>query len=247
MKLKLLMIPAILCAVPCLTNCSSEVFYDLVVYNQDTVIQTSKINIFNNAILPTLDASQYAPGKVFLGFGCNEFVPGVSKKRDFYHEKDLVRFNDVKKYASGKTIRMNTIYCDPQDEPKLYFVLGWYAKTNTSGLSTDIIDGFVPMLKNYMYTTFNLTDSEWEDVEVRAYDGDVATIGGNITFDGDVDIFIGAGSNFGTTGQVTYTDRGSFPTKGAENRFIYQLNDKEVTKTMFSYMRSKEVRTYFGG
>ena len=247
MKLKLLMIPAFLLAVPCLTNCSSEAFYDLVVYNQGEVIQTSKINIFNNAILPTLDASQYETGKVFLGFGCNEFVPGVSKKKDFYHEKDLVRLKDVKKYASNKTIKMNAIYCNPEDEPKLYFVLGWYAKTGTSGLSAEIIDGFIPMLKNYMYTTLSVTDSQWEDVEIRAYDGDVATIGGNIVFDGDVDIFIGASTNLATTGNVPYVDRGGFPTKGADNRYIYQLNDKAISKSVFTYMRSKEVRTYFGG
>lgn len=247
MKRKLFLFPALLFALTSLSGCNNEEFYDLKVYNKDELILKSKISIFNNAILPTVDPSSYEDGKIFVGFGVKEFIPHVSRKNDFYQEKDLVRLVDVRPYAVNHTINLRTIYCNEGELANYYLVLGWYAKTNTSGLDENIINGFKPLLTNYLKDTLHANSSQLANVDIRAYDGDVSTIGANINFDGDVNIFIGAAGNLATTGNVAYTSRASFPVKGVTDRLIYLINNSTVAESVYNFMRSKTVRDYFGG
>ena len=207
-------------------------------------VYRSKVNIFNSAILPENPSTNWPEGKSFLGYGLKDFVKGVSKKSDFYSQKALVRYNDVKNYAVNNTVTFKATYCNPEDVPVKYLVVGWYAKTKTSGLSTEIMDGFESMLMEHM-RAIGTSEENLLDVEVRAYDGDVATIGGNITFDADVDIFLGAGVNLGTTGGVTYTQRNAYEIAGVADRYIYRLNDREQVVEAYTWMRSKEVKDYF--
>lgn len=224
-------------------------------------VTRTKINIFNSAILPdkpNVTSSDYA----FLGYGLKDFEKGVSKKSDFYARSGLVRYNDVKDYAVDGVVTLKAAYCAPEDVPTRYLVVGWYARTRTSGLTTDIMDGFQTMLMDYLVECkdklqygevtveelgFNVTDDDLLDVEVRAYDGDVATIGGNITFDGDVDIFLGAGVNLGSQGGVTYEKRNAYEIAGVADRYLYQLNDRDQVKGVYSWMRTSPVRAYFRG
>ena len=231
-----------------LSSCSGlqfDRYLDLKVVNGDNVIYESKINIFNNAILPDAPTSSDS-SKVFVGFGATEFVPHVSKKKDFYAAKDLVRYNDVKKYAVNNVVTLNSIFANSDEIAKNYLVLGWYGKTSTSGLNTDIMDGFKPMLMNFLESN-GATKEQLKDVEIRCYEGDVATIGGNITFDGDVDIFLGAGVNLGTTGGVAYLQRNSYEIKGAADRYIYRLTDTEQCNAVYTWMRTAEIKNYFRG
>ena len=258
--------------IPACSGLKFDKYIDLVVTNVSNPTETieenwtyeevyrTKINIFNSAILPDNPNTNWPVSKTFLGYGLHDFVKGESKKSDFYAAKGLVRYNDVKKYAVDNTVTLKATYCNPEDVPTKYLVVGWYAKTKTSGLSTDIMDGFETMLRDHLEdlknqlangtTTaedlgFTVTEEDLLDVEVRSYDGDVATIGGNITFDGDVDIFLGAGVNLGSTGGVTYTGRNAYEIAVVADRYIYRLNDRPQVKGIYSWMRSAEVKSYF--
>lgn len=212
-------------------------------------VYRTKINIYNSAILPENPNSTWPKDKTFLGYGLKDFVKGVSKKKDFYASKGLVRYNDVKNYAVNNTVTLKAAYCNPEDVPTKYLVVGWYARTKTSGLTTDIMETFEGMLANHLKEV-GTTSEDLADVEVRAYDGDVSTIGGNITFDGDVDIFLGAGVNLGTQGKVTYYQRNAYEIEGAADRYIYRLVEdgkKPQVEEVYTWMRSKEVKDFFRG
>ena len=148
---------------------------------------------------------------------------------------------------------LKATYCNPEDVPTKFLVVGWYARTKTSGLTTDIMDGFETMLRNHLKDLkngseeidFTITDDDLADVEVRSYDGDIATIGGNIKFDDDVDIFLGAGVNLGTQGGVTYLQRNAYEIGDTPDRYIYRLNDRPQVKNIYTWMRSTDVRAYF--
>ena len=234
------------------TNVSNPTETDETKWNYEEVYKT-KVNIFNSAIMPENPEPHWPVGKTFLGFGVKEFEKGVSKKSDFYRSKSLVRYNDIKKYAKNNTVTLKATYCNPEDVPTKFLVVGWYARTKTSGLTTDIMDGFETMLRNHLKDLkngseeidFTITDDDLADVEVRSYDGDVATIGGNIKFDGDVDIFLGAGVNLGTQGGVTYQQRNAYEIGDTPDRYIYRLNDRPQVKNIYTWMRSTDVRAYF--
>lgn len=247
MKIKTFLLPFIMMSMPSFSGCAASFeYYDLVVINREQEIYRTKINNFNNAILPSLTNEQKMLGKTFLGYGFKDYEKGVDKKKDFYKERDVVRFKDVKKYMVNKTITIKSIYCNIGDEPYSYLVFGWYDKYSTSGLDEEIMEGFTPMLTDFLKSE-GATERDLEAFEVRAYQGDVATIGGDITYDNDVDIFIGAGANLHSTGGVDFKDRSGLPVKGAEDRYTYRISDTPIAKKVFSFMRTKEVRTYFGG
>ena len=241
-----------------LTSCSAfkfDKYIDVVVKNISNPsaeesswvyeeVYHAKVNIYNSAILPQNEVK--VPNKQFLGYGVKEFEKGVSKKKDFYPSKGLVRYNDVKKYAVDGVVTLNATYVAPEDYPTQYIVFGWYGKTNTSGLDRDIMEKFETMLRNYI-NSISETTIDPEEIEVREYLGDVATIGGNIMIDGDVDIFLGAGANLKSQGGVEYVTRNFIPIKGVTDRYIYKLNDRESTNTIYSWAKSKEVTDFFAG
>lgn len=249
MKIRTFLLPFIMMSMSSFSGCAGSFeYYDLVVLNREQEIYRTKINNFNNAILPALDPAQKMVGKSFLGFGFKEYEKGKDRKKDFYKERDIVRFKDVKQYMVNKTITIKSIYCNIGDEPVSYLVFGWYDKYSTSGLDEEIMEGFTPMLTDYLISE-GATAKDLETFEVRPYQGDVATIGANIMYDNDVDIFIGAGANLPSTGGVEgyYKDRSGLPVKGVTDRYTYRFSDTPIAKKVFSFMRTKEVRTYFGG
>lgn len=199
----------------------------------------SKVNIFNSTILPVNNVN--VTGKVFIGYGAKVFQKGVSKKRDFYKSKGLVRYNDVKKLAVNGTVTLKAAFVKEEDVPQQYIVVGWYGKTSISGLDSDKMAIFDGMLRRYIGPA--VTDPY--DIELREYTGDVATIGADITYDGDVDIFLGAGTNLGTTGGVTYAARTPYMIDGAVDRYTYKINTRASTNDVYDWIRTDEVRSFF--
>ena len=202
-------------------------------------VYRSKVNIFNSAILPINNVT--ITGKRFLGYGLHPFEKGVSKRKDFYKNKGLVRYNDVKNYVVNGTVTLNATFVNPDDFPYQYIVFGWYGKTSTSGLNEDIMTKFERMLRNYIGDKVTTPT----DIEVREYLGDVATIGANINFDEDVDIFLGAGVNLGSSGKVEYVARNAYDIKGVADRYIYKLSDRDSTNDIYDWVRTKEVKDFF--
>ena len=258
MKLKRLLMPLLFTVGLLTTSCSSfkfDKYIDVVVRNISNPtaeesswvyeeVYHSKVNIYNSVILPQNEVK--VPNKQFLGYGVKEFEKGVSKKKDFYPSKGLVRYNDVKQYAVNGVVTLTATYVAPEDYPTQYIVFGWYGKTNTSGLDRDIMEQFETKLRNYI-DSISETKIDPEEIEVREYLGDVATIGGNIMIDGDVDIFLGAGANLKSQGGVEYVTRNFIPIKGVTDRYIYKLNERESTNAIYSWAKSKEVTDFFAG
>ena len=141
---------------------------------------------------------------------------------------------------------LKATYVSEEDYPTQYIVFGWYGKTNTSGLDRDIMEQFEIKLRDYV-NSISETKIEYDDIEVREYLGDVATIGGNIMMDGDVDIFLGAGANLKSQGGVEYVTRNAVSIAGVTDRYIYKLNERESTNTIYTWARSKEVQDFLGG
>ena len=59
-------------------------------------VYKTKVNIFNSAIMPMNAKETWPTNKTFLGYGVHDFEKGVSRRKDFYRSKALVRYNDIK-------------------------------------------------------------------------------------------------------------------------------------------------------
>ena len=205
-------------------------------------VYRTKVNAFNSAILPVNELE--IPGKQFLGYGINPFEKGVSKRKDFYKNKGLVRYDDVKQYAKNNTVTLKATYVNPEDFPYQYIVFGWYGKTSTSGLDSEKMDRFETLLREHVKETAP-EKVDPTDIELREYIGGVADIGGNINADEDVDIFIGAGANLKTEGGVEYVTRTFMSIPGVTDRYVYKLNNRSSTSEIYDWVKSPEVRAFF--
>lgn len=123
---------------------------------------------------------------------------------------------------------------DPQPEPQTQLVIGWYAKSDTSGLDQMIVSVFTRGLNEY------LENSGTEcDVIVRAYDGKVAEVEAAVTADGDVDLMIGMKA-FSLEGIIEQQD--DVPMGAKTDRRIHLLDDGEVSKLVYEWLKTDEAR-----
>lgn len=137
---------------------------------------------------------------------------------------------------------------DPEPTPGLdpdekELVVAWYDLKETSGLDQYIISLFSSSLETYVASADNGAYADYT-VELRAYDGDVATSCGNIKTDGDVDIMVGWGGNIGSKGGMTegtdYIEHISGIPMGGETRYITRISDDDVTKSVFAWLQTAE-------
>ena len=127
-----------------------------------------------------------------------------------------------------------------------YLVLGWYAKTSTSGLDQTVVDEVVANMKAYLKTQ-GATDEQLANIAVRGYDGNVAAIGTAIRADGDVDVMIGVGENFdapttegGPTAGVPIQEKtgGIYMGTSGKNRWMARLTDDEVAVLVYEWIKA---------
>ena len=123
-------------------------------------------------------------------------------------------------------------------------VIGWYAKTSTTGLTDEMLSAFETELKEYL-AELGLADSV--TVEIRKYEEnlDVAGVGEQVNGQGDVDILLGMGNNITTTGKIETLERIDSYLMGGKERNIARLTDDELTKIIFDWMQTDEVRAMF--
>lgn len=133
----------------------------------------------------------------------------------------------------------------PIEEEHL-LVIAWYGKTQTSGLSIEIITSFQTKLKAYLISE-GYSAEEVDSVLLRSYEGNVGPSCGNIKNDGDVNIMLGWRSNVDTTGGLSFLE--SFPTStddegitmgSVEGRWIHRLTDDELTVKVFNWIISEK-------
>lgn len=129
---------------------------------------------------------------------------------------------------------------DVKEAGKEYsLVVGWYGKTSTSGVDETIAKHFFANTKIYL-EAIGATQDELDSITFRKYGGDdtdVATLGGLVNSDGDVDILIGVGNNINTTGGVNIVDKtGNFTIGEASGRYVALLSDNSFATSFFNYI-----------
>ena len=123
---------------------------------------------------------------------------------------------------------------DPQPEPQSQLVIGWYAKSETSGLDQTIVSVFTRGLKEYLESSGTECD-----VIVRGYDGNVDDVISAVDADGDVDIMVGM-KKFDYDGVM---DVQNDVAMGKETgRRIHLLDDGEVSKLVYDWLKTDDAR-----
>ena len=202
------------------------------IYNGEVVAEKT-VTIFKNQLTPEAEAAGITvpAGYKFMGWS--------SDPEWTYSEKDenptvgtVLHRSDVEKIAENGVAKLYAAIIAKSEIPKSDLVVGWYAKTSTSGLNSAMIEATEKAFREYMknnadkfadYLTANEKTLETLDIVFRAYEGDVATIGANINADEDVDVLLGVGANISTTGGVTvYEKKGNIP-MGSKTRYIAMI------------------------
>lgn len=136
----------------------------------------------------------------------------------------------------------------PIELSDLDLVIGWYAKTSTTGLDQAIIDSFTESLTDYIGGLETAIGGGIEiNIVIREYsaDLDVAGVGEKVNDDGDVDILLGMGNNITTTGKIDVVERVDNYTMGGKSRNIARLTEDDLTVLAFSWLKTDEVRALF--
>lgn len=153
-------------------------------------------------------------------------------------------------YADGKTVELPSLDGDTgttdeetgdtevtePENPDL--VIAWYSKSETSGLTQDLMTAFSEALTQYLSTT------EYSEavVVLRAYDGNVGPSCSAIMADGDVDIMVGwsSTSNITGTGGMTegedFIENNSGVTIGTAERYAARLTDTELCNLVYNWI-----------
>ena len=201
------------------------------------------VSIFNNAIMPGLPSSEIPEGYSFLGWALPGWVYGEHSVDDLYKANSVLHYNDVKSFSKDGAVELSAIVMDNADLPKRYFVLGWYAKTSTSGLNQDSIDRITPALLDFLESK-GATEKDLGNIAIRGYSGDVATMGASINSDGDVDVLLGVGNNINSTAGVSIIEKKGDIMCGGKSRYIARLTESEVAVWVYQWLQTAEAQSY---
>ena len=222
-----------------LTGCSSNntKTVTVIAYIDGVETERKNIDIFNNAILTPPSDDKTPTGKVFYGWSTSENWDETSD--DFVVEGNFISYNNVRKHAKNGEVKLYPAY---KAKVEKYFVFGWYIKTSTSGLNENTMSDIETALKDYLRTK-GATDEQLALVDVRGYDGDVGTYGAKIMADGDVDVFLGCGSNInatsGTSGNVTLVKKsGAMTLNGVTGRRFILMNYEDLAIDVYNWFQN---------
>ena len=136
----------------------------------------------------------------------------------------------------------------PIEVSELELVIGWYAKTSTTGLDQAVIDSFTASITSYVDGLETaIGEGTSINVVIREYsaDLDVAGVGEQVNADGDVDILLGMGNNITSTGKIEVIERVNDYIMGGKSRNIARLTADDLTVIVFSWLKTDEVRALF--
>lgn len=215
----------------------------VVLVNDNRVVASYTVNAFSNARLTGLDEELIPSGQKFLGWSPKvDWTYGVDSEDDLYPETSIIRYDDIKDKLVNNVYVLNSAFVENAVINNNYLVIGWYAKTATSGLDESIIANFKVALESYVKTE-GATEEDISKIVIRAYDGAVADVGTAVNADGDVDIIIGMGNNIDTTGGVTCLEKiGDIP-MGGKTRYIVRLTETEIALSVFAWLQTSEAHT----
>lgn len=124
---------------------------------------------------------------------------------------------------------------DTTEQAKL--VIGWYSKTETSGLSEEIMINFKTALEKYLASQGY--DAAKTELVIRPYDGAVADMGAAINKDSDVDVLIGVGNNINSTGGVSVVEKEGDIPMGGQTRYIALLTETDIAKLVYAWVKTE--------
>lgn len=231
-----------------LSGCSGVKIFEkdlkIILQTAGKYYDSATVNIFNNAILPKVTEDVIPENHVFLGWTLdpNYAEPTYEFNKDSeldYPEGGLVRYNDVKQYAVDNNVTFNAVYIDKDEIPVDFLVVGWYAKTSTSGMDETMANRLYEGMKNF-FTKEGASADDLSTLVFRPYDGDVASMGGEVNKDGDVDILLGVGKNISTTGGVEVIEKKDGLMIAGKNRYAARLTDKESAIKAYEWIFTPE-------
>ena len=209
----------------------------------DELYYSIDVSIFNNAIMPGIASAEIPEGFSFLGWAYTGWEFGKDSIDDLYKANAILHYSEAKPFAKNGVTDLHAIVVDNEDLPERYFVLGWYAKSSTSGLDQDIMDTFTPALMDFL-SSKGASDEDLKNVAIRGYSGDVATMGASINSDGDVDVLLGVGNNINSTAGVEIIEKAGDIMCGGKSRYIARLTEKEVSVWVYEWLKTPEAQSY---
>ena len=201
------------------------------------VYGTCVVNSFNNYYIKD-DFVAPDPGDIFWGWSPKEdYIPEVDDPSLLLVNKKVIRYADVCKWALPDTDNID-LFAIFAPKPVYDLVVAWYNKPATSGCTEEIMGRYTDGLYDYL-TTQSYTPASMK-IDIRGYEGDVATVGSKVNADDDVDIIIGMGNNITTQGGIETLDRFDNVTIGAKTgRNICRLSDSELSILVFEWMKTE--------
>lgn len=200
------------------------------------------ITQFQNAYCYDLPKGYVYTGYTFFGWTAYDPSSLTNMDTDKYiADGDLIHYADVKGFADEEGDVYLSAFMLSDDQIitiDYYLVIGWYAKTSTSGLAQAQIDAWLVDLDSYLMQ-YGASEEDLSNIDVRAYEGDVATSAAAIVKDGDVDIFLGGGKAHASN--MEYVERDGPVAMGSkDNRYNYLLSEDEVAKSVFTWLKTEE-------
>ncbi len=238
-------LPLLLGGLLSLTGCSIvkgfEKDLDFAVYDGTELWLEGKINIFNNAVLPTAKQKE---GLLFYRYliGEGTFDKATTPESALYPDAGLIRYNDVVAYAVDGKLKVSTVYLTPEEMPRNYLKIGWYDRSRTSKIDQNIIDRWTPDLNAFL-VTYGATQEDIADVAIAPYGngGAVADLGAAINKDGLVDIVLGVGNNIdsATGANVKIVEKHQIKLQdGSDWRYIALLNERPQSRAVYEWIKT---------
>ena len=201
---------------------------------------TTHVTTFANGLTPHVEDSAIPANHKFFGWTVFDELhysdPGFDHK--YVLPDGIVRYNDIKDYVRNGKVTMKPLYINRDELPVYYLVVGWYAKTETSGVDAAHINAWKSDLFTYLRTECAATDDQLSKVSIRPYNGNVGTAGGLINKDGDVDITIGFATNLKSQGGVEYIERFTLTCGGIAGRYVYKHTTRSVVDSVYTWMQT---------
>ncbi|MBQ0071318.1 MAG: hypothetical protein KBS81_05605, partial [Spirochaetales bacterium] len=211
-----------------------------VVINDGKTVKAYTVNQFNNAVVSAPEAPE---GKVFYGWTTLKDWEGKDvESLPTTKSKGLVRYDEVKDYVVGES-RSVEIYPIFIDAPRKDLVVGWYAKSGTSGIDQAAMDAFEAKLKDFLLASGY--DMKTFDYGIKGYEGGVADSLALVKEDKNVDILVGwaASSNLTGTGGwvegVDFLENVGNITIGTKARYAARLNERDITYKVYAWIQSE--------
>ncbi|MDO5326724.1 MAG: hypothetical protein Q4G00_08365 [Clostridia bacterium] len=120
-------------------------------------------------------------------------------------------------------------------------VIGWYAKSETSGLNAAMMEKFQAMLLTELANQGYTADTM--NIVIRPYEGKVADVQDAVTKDGDVDVMVGMKA-FALEGVQMEVQEDVVMGEKSDRR-IHRISDREVAKAVFEWLKTDDARSAF--